>query len=126
MAEKNYSSIKEAKRIVALLLNLVCLPKEVCQLVEHVSFTSSQDYPYFPIPFKESEVASALKAIEASFACALQSTKEVIPRHCTITVNHEKVTAFLFETYLSRINGCGKVDSQVKEYLKGVPPSMLP
>ncbi|KAJ9157781.1 CoA-transferase family III [Pleurostoma richardsiae] len=118
MSTKVYSSIEETKRILSLILDLVPLPQVVRETQKHVSFTASQDYPYFPIPFKESEVASALKAIEGLLACALQDLKEGAHRHRSVTINFEKTTAFLFQAYLARVNGHGKLDNEVKKFLK--------
>lgn len=120
MAVHQYSSIQEARRIVALLLELVSLPPEIVSALEHnVTFTSSRDFPYFPIPFKESELAAALKAIEASVASALAGLKDESPKDRRITVNLERTTAFLFQAYLATVGGQGKLDKGVKRFLKG-------
>jgi hypothetical protein len=120
MAIHQYSSVYEAKRIVALLLELVSLPPEVVSSLEHnVSFTSSRDFPYFPIPFKETELAAALKAIEGSVASALARLQDESPRARRITVNLERTTAFLFQAYLATVGGQGKLESGVKRFLKG-------
>lgn len=119
MAVHQYSSIQEARRIVALLLELVSLPPEIVSALEHnVTFTSSRDFPYFPIPFKESELAAALKAIEASVASALAGLKDESPKDRRITVNLERTTAFLFQAYLATVGGQGKLDKGVKRFLK--------
>jgi hypothetical protein len=120
MAIHQYSSVHEAKRIVALLLELVSLPPEVVSSLEHnVSFTCSRDFPYFPIPFKETELAAALKAIEGSVASALARLQDEFPRERRITVNLERTTAFLFQAYLATVGGQGKLESGVKRFLKG-------
>jgi hypothetical protein len=120
MAIHQYSSVQEAKRIVALLLELVSLPPEIVSSLEHnVSFTSSRDFPYFPIPFKETELAAALKAIEGSVASALAGLQDESAKDLRITVNLERTTAFLFQAYLATVGGQGKLDRGVKQYLKG-------
>ncbi|CAK7228711.1 hypothetical protein SBRCBS47491_006998 [Sporothrix bragantina] len=124
-----YSSLEETRRVLSLLLGLVSLPKDVKATVQtQTTFTADVDFPYFPIPFKESETAAALKAIEASFAVALQNTKssgapgqkqqQQQPQAGRIVINHEKTTAFLFQAYLAKVGAYGKLDREVKQYLK--------
>lgn len=121
MSGHGYSSVQETKRIVDLVLQLVSLPPEIrCAAERNVSFTSSRDFPYFPIPFKETELGAALKAIEASVACALADLQDGgSPGSRKITVNLERTTAFLFQAYLATVGGCGKLDSEVKRFMKG-------
>lgn len=120
MSIHDYSSVHETKRIVALLLELVSLPPEVRSSLEHnVSFTSSRDFPYFPIPFKETELGAALKAVEGSVASALAGLQDETPKDRHITVNLERTTAFLFQAYLATVGGQGKLESGVKRFLKG-------
>ncbi|CAK7206203.1 hypothetical protein SEUCBS139899_008990 [Sporothrix eucalyptigena] len=120
--QSGYSSLEETRRVLSLILNLVTLPKDVETTVQtQTTFTADVDFPYFPIPFKESETAAALKAIEASFAVALQNTKyngHQQPRSGQIVINHEKTTAFLFQAYLAKVGAFGKLDREVKKYLK--------
>lgn len=120
-----YSSLEETKRVLSLIQSLVTLPKDVETIVRNqVSFTADQDFPYFPIPFKECETAGALKAIEACFAVALQNSKTPGPEKeqqrqvGPIVINHEKTTAFLFQAYLAKVGAYGKLDREVKRYLK--------
>ena len=120
----SYSSLAETKRITGLLSSLVSLPPAADEARRTVEFTAVRDLPYFPIPFKETEVTAALKAIEGSLAHAIlrlrdgdgQTTQTPPSR---ITVNLEKTTAFLFEAYLATVNGYGKLDPEVKKLLKG-------
>ncbi|ERS99270.1 hypothetical protein HMPREF1624_04468 [Sporothrix schenckii ATCC 58251] len=118
----SYSSLEETRRILSLILSLVTLPKEVvATLQNHTSFAADSDFPYFPIPFKETETAGALKAIEAAFALALQNTKthqQQMQKPDQIVINLEKTTAFLFQAYLAKVGTYGKLDSEVKYYLK--------
>ena len=123
-----YSSLEETRRVLSLLLSLVSLPKDVKTTVQtQTTFTADVDFPYFPIPFKESETAAALKAVEASFAVALQKTKiadvqqQQMQRNSwpgQILISHERTTAFLFQAYLAKVGAYGKLDREVKQYLK--------
>ena len=119
MTELRYSSKQEAQRICDFILTLVQLPKEAEEARNHLTFESSRDFPYFPIPFKETEVTSALKGIEGCLACALQNLRDDSRQDRQITVNLEKTTAFLFQAYQATVDGYGKLDSGVKKYLKG-------
>ncbi|PHH62772.1 hypothetical protein CDD81_6664 [Ophiocordyceps australis] len=120
-----YSSVSEADKIVSLLFSLVndtSLPAEARAKRRHVRFTSIRDKPYFPIPFKETELGSALKALEGCLAAALADCRDCGPgvsqTHGAITVDLEKTTAFLFQAYLARVGGLGKLDAKVKPLLK--------
>ncbi len=119
-----FSSLEETRRVLALIVSLVTLPKDVETIVQNkVSFTAKQDLPYFPIPFKETETTAGLKAIEAAFALALQSLKTPAPhrqdQHAhRIIIDHEKTTAFLFQAYLARVGPFGKLQHEAKRYLK--------
>lgn len=115
-----YSSSAECRRILELLIGSIdTLPQEVAARKHNVKFTATRDRPYFPIPFKETEVTAALKALEGSIAAALASVNDINPTARTICVNLEKTTAFLFQAYLARVGGLGKLDQNVKSLLKG-------
>lgn len=121
-----YSSKKEAHDILQYLCNgfdSISLPCGVASRADHVQFVAERDHPYFPIPFKETETTAALKAIEASVASLLADSKQgeaPSPSHREIVINLEKTTAFLFQAYLARVGGYGKLDKQVKSLLKGL------
>ncbi|KAL1896837.1 hypothetical protein Sste5346_004471 [Sporothrix stenoceras] len=121
--QTSYSSLEETRRVLSLILSLVTLPKEVEAAVQNQTlFTADVDFPYFPIPFKETETAGALKAIEAAFALALQNTKiqqqQQQQKSGQIVINLDKTTAFLFQAYLAKVGAYGKLDPEVKKYLK--------
>ncbi|KAK2028575.1 CoA-transferase family III [Colletotrichum zoysiae] len=113
-----YSSIAETRRILELVLGHVQIPAEAARISRNAQFSASRDRPYFPIPFKETEVASALKAIEGGVACALATTKEKSIGDNRVSVNLEKSTAFLIQAYLATVGGYGKLDREVKQFLK--------
>ncbi|RDA95895.1 hypothetical protein CP533_5208 [Ophiocordyceps camponoti-saundersi (nom. inval.)] len=120
-----YSSTAESRRILGLLHDLfdndsLSLPAEVTAKSKQVRFHAGFDQPYFPIPFKETETAAALKAIEASVAAVLADTRdgEDVRRDRNMVVDLEKTTAFLFQAYLTRIGGLGKLDDGVRSLLK--------
>lgn len=129
MSTSNYSSRREASRIFDLLsssLDSIALPSEVVAKKAQVEFTSTRDLPYFPIPFKETETTAALKAIEGCLAALLVETKDKTITERRINVNLEKTTAFLFQAYLARVGGLGKLDKSVRALLKGAIPYTLP
>lgn len=122
MAGDDYSMVEEAKRLLDLLLSIVMLPPEIEQLRDTVNFTASRQHPYFPIPFKETELGAALKAIEGCVVSALAGGRQ------QVTVDLQKTTAFMSQTYLATVDGYGKLDAECKRYLKGlydIPTSRL-
>lgn len=119
MSTQKYSSVDETRRISDLIISMVQLPAGVEEIQKQVSFTATLDSPYFPIPFKETEVTAALKSIEGSLAKAIQDLRDGSDQNRRVTVDLEKTTAFLFQAYLAKVGGFGKLDSQVKKFLKG-------
>ncbi len=125
MAAQNerYSSKEEAIRIFQYLLGVfdpISLPSEVASRQGKIKFTAECDQPYFPIPFKETETTAALKAIEGTVAALLAETSDDgSAKDAQVHVNLEKTTAFLFQAYLARVGGLGKLDKEVKALLKG-------
>ncbi|KAL7786124.1 CoA-transferase family III domain-containing protein [Trichoderma afarasin] len=121
-SKHTYSSKKEALTILQYLCNQfdpISLPAGVASRAEYVQFVAERDQPYFPIPFKETETTAALKGIEASVATLLADTRQdgQVPER-KIVVDLEKTTAFLFQAYLARVGGYGKLDKGVKSMLK--------
>lgn len=121
MTELEYSPLLEAQRIFKRLCSLkdeLLLPADLDAISKDVEFTSEKNTVYFPIPLKETETASALKAIEASVATSLANLKY---GSCSrkININLEHATCFLFQAYLSTIDGLGKYDAGVRARLKG-------
>ena len=118
---KPYSPTAETRHIFNLLCKLkeeLNLPWNLEEMKEDVEFTSEKDTIYFPIPFKETETTAALRGIEALVANSLADLKYGAKRR-KIEINLEKTTCFLFQTYLSTIDGLGKYDPGVKTKLKG-------
>lgn len=119
-----YSSTAEAKEIFKLLctsFDPISLPSLTEELSSSVQFTASRDLPYFPIPFKETETGAALKAIEACVACLICDLRTGKHVDRNIDINLEKTTAFLCQAYMAKAGGRGKLDADVKEFLKGTP-----
>lgn len=118
-----YSSREEAIRILEYLSGLfdpISLPPEAIARRSKIHFTADRDQPYFPIPFKETETTAALKAIEGTIASLLAETGgDGNAQEAKVHVNLEKTTAFLFQAYLARVGGLGKLDKKVREFLKG-------
>lgn len=116
-----YSPLQETQRIFQYLCengDQLGLPASIQDIKDRVTFVSNYNRVYFPIPFKEMEVASALKAVEGSVACALADLK-FGKREREVCVNLEKATNFLFQAYRATVDGLGKLDPKVKSKLKG-------
>lgn len=119
-----YSPKVETKRIFNLLYKLkdkLNLPGNLGELAETLEFTSEKDTIYFPIPFKETETTAALKGVEALVVTALANLKYQ-EQSRKIEISLEQTTCFLFQTYLSTIDGLGKYDTGIKAKLKGKSP----
>ncbi|KAB5540451.1 CAIB/BAIF family protein [Coniochaeta sp. 2T2.1] len=115
-----YSPKAEARRILDLILQHareLQLPEDVEGKVQSLEFTTEKDQPYFPIPFKETETSAALKAVEALVASSIADLR-FGKRQRHIEINLEQTTCFLFQTYLSTIDGLGKYSPGVKSKLK--------
>ena len=121
MGSMSYSPTQEAERIFNLLCEQAAdigLPPNFAHIKRNVVFESEYDRVYFPIPFKETETASALKGIEGGVALALEQLRS--GKHDRkVKVNLEKATCFLFQAYMATVGGLGKQDEGVKVKLKG-------
>lgn len=116
-----YSPVHEARRIFQLLCeqgDLLGLPKSIQEIKDSVMIESEYDRIYFPIPFKETETAAALKAVEGAVASALANLKYGKSDR-GIKVDLERATCFIFQAYLASVDGLGKLDKGVKAKLKG-------
>ncbi|KAI2788806.1 hypothetical protein POX_e06827 [Penicillium oxalicum] len=117
-----YSPLHETGRIFTELCrqsDRLNLPPPVYENRESVSFSSSHDEIYFPIPFKETETLAALKGIEGSVAAAIADLRFgrcAQPRR--IQVSLEGATAFGCQAYMAKIDGLSKLDPNVKSKLK--------
>jgi hypothetical protein len=118
----SYSPVQESRRIYDLLCDQaeqLGLPPNTSQIAKNVKIESKYNRVYFPIPFKETETASALKAIEGTVACALADLKYG-NQDREVRVDLEKATCFLFQAYLATVDGLGKLDKGVRAKLKGI------
>lgn len=119
-----YSPVLETSRIFSHLCeqsDRLNLPPEVLANKDRVSFSSSHNEVYFPIPFKETETLAALKGVEGSVAAALADLRfgaGAKPRG--VQVNLEAATAFGCQAYMAKIDGLSKLDPKVKSKLKGM------
>ncbi|KAJ5444199.1 uncharacterized protein N7458_008071 [Penicillium daleae] len=117
-----YSPLRETSRIFSDLCaqsERFNLPPQVQANKDHVSFSSSHDEIYFPIPFKETETLAALKGIEGSVAAAIADLRfgqATQPRG--VQVSLEGATAFGCQAYMAKIDGLSKLDPNVKSKLK--------
>src|SRR5271163_1675780 len=99
MGSTPYSPTREAEQIFNRLseqADQIGLPSTFADIKHNVVFESDFDRVCFPIPFKESETASALKGLEGAVACSLADLK-CGRQDRKIKVNLEKATAFLFQ-----------------------------
>lgn len=118
-----YSPVLETSRIFSALCDQssrLNLPPEVLANKDRVSFFSSHNEIYFPIPFKETETLAALKGIEGSVAAALADLRfgpGEQPR--AVQVSLESATAFGCQAYMAKIDGLSKLDPNVRSKLKG-------
>lgn len=117
-----YSPLVETSRIFSDLCaqsERLNLPPQVQANKDHVSFSSSHNEIYFPIPFKETETLAALKGIEGSVAAAIADLRfGSQPRD--VQVSLEGATAFGCQAYMAKIDGLSKLDPNVKSKLKGM------
>lgn len=118
-----YSPVLETSRIFSKLCEQseqLNLPPEVAANKHCVSFSSSHNEIYFPIPFKETETLAALKGVEGSVAAALADLRfghGARPR--SVEVSLEGATAFGCQAYMAKVDGLSKLDPGVKAKLKG-------
>ncbi|PMD32072.1 CoA-transferase family III [Hyaloscypha variabilis F] len=115
-----YSPVLEARRIFRLLCEQadnLGLPESISAIKGKVRIESDYDRVYFPIPFKETETAAALKAVEGAVACALAQLK-FGEANFVVRVDLERASCFLFQAYLATVDGLGKLDKGVKTKLK--------
>ncbi|GJD04475.1 CoA-transferase family III [Colletotrichum higginsianum] len=101
MSGREYSSVAETKRLLDFVLGQVRIPADAEKIARNVRFSAARNLPYFPIPFKETELVAALKAIEGGVAGALAATKYGTAGENRVSVNLEKSTAFLIQAYLA-------------------------
>ncbi|KAJ5342503.1 CoA-transferase family III [Penicillium brevicompactum] len=122
MASNTYSPVLETSRIFSDLCEQserLSLPPDVLANKDRVSFSTSHNEIYFPIPFKETETLAALKGIEGSVAASIADLRfgaGAEPRG--VQVNLEAATAFGCQAYMAKVDGLSKLDPNVKSKLK--------
>lgn len=85
-----------------------------------MSFYSSHDQVYYPIPFKETETLTALKGVEGSVAGAIADLRYgQRQQKRNVKVSLERATAFGCQAYMAKVDGLSKLDPAVKAKLKG-------
>lgn len=118
-----YSPVLETSRIFAHLCEQserLSLPPEVLANKDRVSFSSSHNEIYFPIPFKETETLAALKGVEGSVAAAIADLRFGRGEQSRgVRVSLEGATAFGCQAYMAKLDGLSKLDPAVKSKLKG-------
>ncbi|KAJ5657265.1 uncharacterized protein N7484_000914 [Penicillium longicatenatum] len=117
-----YSPVLETSRIFSSLCDQserLSLPEEVLANKDKVSFSTSHNEIYFPIPFKETETLAALKGVEGSVAAALADLRfGTTEQPRSVQVSLEAATAFGCQAYMAKIDGLSKLDPKVKSKLK--------
>jgi hypothetical protein len=119
---RRYSMRKETKQALQKLLRLAKgqIPLECRQLIADASFTASNtDVPDFPCPFKETEAAGALKAVEGGIAAAIANLRYGAQTR-SITVDLERASCFLFSAYVATVGGYDKSNPKSRTLLKGM------
>ncbi|EAW08201.1 CAIB/BAIF family enzyme [Aspergillus clavatus NRRL 1] len=119
---KRYSPVQEAGRIFSYLCDQaerLSLPPQIAEHKDAVSFSSSHDEIYYPIPFKETETLAALKGIEGAVAGAIADLRYgESQQNRNVKINLEKATAFGCQAYMAKVDGLSKLDLAVKSKIK--------
>lgn len=116
-----YSPVDEARLIFSYLCDQaerLSLPPQIVGNKDAVSFSSSHNEIYYPIPFKETETLAALKGVEGAVASAIADLRFGEQKR-NVKINLEKATAFGCQAYMAKLDGLSKLDPAVKSKLKG-------
>jgi hypothetical protein len=116
-----YSPVDEARLIFSYLCDQaerLSLPPQIVENKDAVSFSSSHNEIYYPIPFKETETLAALKGVEGAVASAIADLRFGEQKR-NVKINLEKATAFGCQAYMAKLDGLSKLDPAVKSKLKG-------
>ncbi|KAI7977853.1 hypothetical protein EIK77_009393 [Talaromyces pinophilus] len=110
-----YSPTNEAQRILAFLCKqsqALNLPDAVVQNQDTVTFHSTTDSIYFPIPFKETETLAALKAVEGLVAGQIANLRfgTTSQKKRSVEISLEAATYFACQAYMAKVGGLGKLD----------------
>jgi len=119
-ARKTYSMLAETQKALEKLVQVAGsqLPSECKELLASAEFrTSNTGTPDFPCPFKETEAAGALKAVEAAVATAIANVRLGHQKR-KIVVDLERASCFLFSTYVATVGGYDKGNPKSKALLK--------
>lgn len=117
-----YSVLSETQKALATLLAAAKsqIPPELTSRIQAVQFTNAHEgVPDFPVPLKENEATSALKAVEAALASAIADLA-LGEQQRKATVDLERASCFLFSTYLATVGGYDKGNPKSKSLLKGI------
>lgn len=122
----DYSLVDNATSIFYSLINdpNLPIPEEARRLAKsNVSFFvppkgegAVDSEVVLPCPLKQCETVSALKAVEGTIANAIGKLRYDIEQNVSIDLQH--AVLFLFMAYLATVDGKGKLDPEVKQYLK--------
>ncbi|KAG7664326.1 uncharacterized protein J8A68_002145 [[Candida] subhashii] len=114
----DYSALEETERIFSTLINSNLIPEELKSKAKQIKFYNERKNLSVPCPLKQTEMISALKALEATVALAISEERYgKTEDQCKIDLQHALL--FLFSTYCSSVNGFFKGDKyEVLKYLK--------
>ena len=127
--EASYSVLSETQSALASLLRAAKsqIPPEITSKIQAVEFTNAHTgVPDFPVPLKENEATSALKAVEAGLASAVADLalgEQETQRRAVVDL--ERASCFLFSTYLATVGGFDKGNPKAKALLKGISMNPL-
>ncbi|ODV61974.1 CoA-transferase family III [Ascoidea rubescens DSM 1968] len=116
-----YNQTNETIRIFKALVEdpLLDIPREIKDNVDKIQFTNDQTSEIIlPCRLKECETAAALKGLEALAAIAISNLRFNNDSSDSGSIDLQHALMFLFLTYLSSVDGLGKLDKDVIKYLK--------
>ncbi|EGW35388.1 uncharacterized protein SPAPADRAFT_146575 [Spathaspora passalidarum NRRL Y-27907] len=122
MTVESYSPISETQRIFQTLIESPLIPSELKQYAQSIEFHNDRAELSVPCPLKQTEMISALKALEATVALGLAHSRFTeVDNACKIDLQHALL--FLMSTYCASVDGYFKGDK--KEVLKYLKPTDL-
>lgn len=126
MTASQYSPLESVNEIFFSLINnkQLPIPDEARKIaVSNVTFHipprgagAVDSEVVLPCPLKQCETVSALKGVEGTIANAIGKLRFNVEQQVSIDLQH--AVLFLFMAYLATVDGKGKLDPEVKKFLK--------
>jgi hypothetical protein len=119
---QDYSVLAVAQEVLELITSKKNLPlpdraRELAKNTKfHVPPSPLSTDVVLPCPLKQLETVAALKAVEGAVANALGEQRYGFVQTTTVDLQH--ATMFLYMAYLASVDGLGKLDPEVRKYLK--------